>query len=275
MSSAGRFIGHGLGAFFMVLGAFLLVLGLSDSFTALQGSNSCTGAGCAAADSARATLVTVGITFFLGGLLTSALTEFGIRKARRIQARVTRFSANPGDPEAVSEFLRDFGIDMDLSRASVTVGQPVTVDLRGQRTGPVPTEPSELSDYLRSKGVNISADVLARASIIQHGRVIQAGTPDVQVAPEPVGFTTATPSSESLRESATIIRKHDRGSTAGNQRLLELEIEVSPVGKAPYRVTVASLVRESLVNLLIEGSTLNVRVNPHDRNDVTIDWAEN
>lgn len=268
-------MGHGLGAFFMLLGLFLLVLGLSDSFTAAQGSDSCTGASCAAAESARATLVTIGIAFFLGGLLTSALTEFGIRKARRIQARVTRFSANPGDPALVSEFLRDFGIDMDLSKARVTVGEPVTVDLRGQRTGPVPTEPSELSDYLRSKGINISADALARASIIQHGRLIQAGEPDVQVAHEPVNITTTTPSSESLRESATIVRKHDRGSTAGNQRLLELEIEVSPVGKAPYRVTVASLVRESLVNLLIEGSTLNVRVNPHDRNDVTIDWAEN
>ncbi len=268
-------MGHGLGAFFMVLGLFLLFLGLSDSFTAVQGSDSCTGAGCAAADSARGTLVTLGIAFFLSGLLTSVLTEFGIRKARRIQARVTQFSANPGDPAAVSDFLRDFGIDMDLSGANVTIGQPVTVDLRGQRTGPVPTEPSELSDYLRSKGVNISADVLARASIIQHGRVVQTGTPDVQVAHEPVNLTATTPSSESLRESATIVRNHDRGSTAGNQRLMEFEIEVSPVGKVPYRVTVASLVRESLANLLIEGSTLNVRVNPHDRNDVTIDWAEN
>jgi hypothetical protein len=47
------------------------------------------------------------------------------------------------------------------------------------------------------------------------------------------------------------------------------------VGKAPYRVTVASLVRESLVSLLIEGSSLNVRVNPNDKNDVSIDWGEN
>ena len=77
------------------------------------------------------------------------------------------------------------------------------------------------------------------------------------------------------RETATIVRKHDRGETAGNQRLLELDLEVLPAGRVPYRVKVASLVRSSLAGLLIEGSTLNVRVDPHDRNSVTIDWAEN
>jgi hypothetical protein len=77
------------------------------------------------------------------------------------------------------------------------------------------------------------------------------------------------------RESATIVRKKDRGETTGNQRLLELELEVHPVGKVPYRVQLASLVRESLAGLLIEGSNVNVRVDPGNPNNVTIDWSEN
>ena len=92
----------------------------------------------------------------------------------------------------------------------------------------------------------------------------------------PSAFTSpSAPQSAGARETATIVRKKDRGSTAGNQRLLELEIEVTPVGKVPYRVTVPTLVRESLAGLLIEGSSLNVRVDPHDKNNVTIDWSEN
>jgi hypothetical protein len=77
------------------------------------------------------------------------------------------------------------------------------------------------------------------------------------------------------RERATIIRKHDRGATAGQQRLVEFELEVAPASAAPYRVTVASLVRESLVGLLVEGGTLTVRVDQDDRENVTIDWTEN
>jgi hypothetical protein len=80
---------------------------------------------------------------------------------------------------------------------------------------------------------------------------------------------------ELRRERATIVRKRDRGATAGGQRLVEFELEVQPAGKAPYRVEVASLVRESLAGLLIEGSSLNVRVEPTDENRVSIEWGEN
>jgi len=77
------------------------------------------------------------------------------------------------------------------------------------------------------------------------------------------------------RLSATVIRKTDRGPVAGGQRLLELELEVRPPVEPPYRVTVASLVRESLAGLLIEGSSLTVHAERGNPGQVTIDWSEN
>ena len=281
MSALGRIIGHGLGGFFMLFGLIFLVLGANDAFTSMfDGGFACSGSSCAS-DSVRTTFLTLGASFFFGGLLTSVITEFSVRKTRKLVSSVSAFATHPGDTEGLSELLHGFGIDMDLSRANVSVERPLALDLRGQRHGAVPTDPAGLSDYLKSLGVNIDEDVLRRATVVRGGQVVQPGSPVVTTAgPAAVAgaaemFQAPVTSAEGTRETATIVRKTDRGATAGNQRLLELEIEVTPVGKAPYRVTVASLVRESLVSLLIEGSSLNVRVNPNDKNDVSIDWGEN
>lgn len=281
MSALGRIIGHGLGGFFMLFGLIFLVLGANDAFTSMfDGGFACSGSSCAS-DSVRTTFLTLGASFFFGGLLTSVITEFSVRKTRKLVSSVSAFATHPGDTEGLSELLHGFGIDMDLSRANVSVERPLALDLRGQRHGAVPTDPAGLSDYLKSLGVNIDEDVLRRATVVRGGQVVQPGSPVVTTAgPAAVAgaaemFQAPVTSAEGTRETATIVRKTDRGRTAGNQRLLELEIEVTPVGKVPYRVTVASLVRESLVSLLIEGSSLNVRVNPNDKNDVSIDWGEN
>jgi len=281
MSALSRIIGHGLGGFFMLFGLIFLVLGANDAFTSMfDGGFTCSGSNCAS-DSVRTTFLTLGASFFFGGLLTSVITEFSVRKTRKLVSSVSAFATHPGDTEGLSELLHGFGIDMDLSRANVSVERPLALDLRGQRHGAVPTDPAGLSDYLKSLGVNIDEDVLRRATVVRGGQVVQPGSPVVTTAgPAAVAgaaemFQAPVTSAEGTRETATIVRKTDRGATAGNQRLLELEIEVTPVGKAPYRVTVASLVRESLVSLLIEGSSLNVRVNPNDKNDVSIDWGEN
>lgn len=281
MSALGRVIGHGLGGFFMLFGLIFLVLGANGAFTSMfDGGLSCSGPNCAS-ESVRMTFLTLGASFFFGGLLTSVITEFTVRKTRKLVSTVSEFATHPGDTEGLSELLHGFGIDMDLSRANVSVERPLTLDLRRQRHGAVPTDPAGLSNYLKSLGVSIDEDVLRRASVVQGGQVIQAGSPVVTtagsapVAGDAAMFQSPVTSDEGTRETATIVRKIDRGATAGNQRLLELEIEVTPAGKVPYRVTVASLVRESLASLLIEGSSLNVRVNPNDKNDVSIDWGEN
>ncbi len=276
MSTLGRVTGHGLGLFFMILGIVFLVLGLNDSFTQIfDGGFTCTGSDCAS-DSVRSTFLVLGVSFFAGGLLTSVITEFAIRKTQGIVADVSSLAAKPHDSQAISELLQNFGIDMDLSKANVTVERPIAIDLRGQRKGAVPTDPAGLGEYLKSLGINLDPEALRNASVVQGGQVLQAPQPAVaagQVSGSASMFEA--PTSTGARESATIVRKTDRGATAGNQRLLELEVEVTPVGKVPYRVTIASLVRESLAGLLIEGSNLNVRVNPNDKNDVSIDWGEN
>ena len=284
MSAMGRVIGHGLGGFFMIFGLIFLLLGANDAFTSIfDGGFSCTGSSCAS-DSVRTTFLTLGASFFFGGLLTSVITEFTIRKTRKLVSTVSEIATHPGDTDDISKLLRGFGIAMDLSKANVSVERPLSLDLRSQRKGrKVPTDPAELSEYLKSFGVTVDEEVLKQAAVVQGGQIVQPGTPVVTTstaAASPVAgsaamFQAPTQTSEGERQTATIVRKTDRGATAGNQRLLELEIEVTPAGKAPYRVTVASLVRESLAGLLIEGSSLNVRVNPNDKNAVTIDWGEN
>ncbi|MEO8541655.1 MAG: hypothetical protein ABI577_18085 [bacterium] len=283
MSSMGRIMGHGMGILFMVLGLGFIVAGLSHGLTDWLDTNStCQYGECSGATSgARTTFLIMGVSFFAGGLLTSVVTEFAIRKTQKVMAQVTTFAAEPHTPENLSEFLHNFGIDVDLSKANINVQQPAVYDLRGLRHGAtVPTDPAGLSDYLKSRGVTIDENLLRNASVISQGQIIQSSPLAVRAASssDPASMfaaPVATSSDAGTRETATIVRKNDRGATAGNQRLLELEIEVTPVGKVPYRVTVASLVRESLAGLLIEGSSLNVRVNPNDKNDVTIDWGEN
>lgn len=278
MTKTGRAIGHGLGGFFIVAGIIMIGLGLNDAVTSQVDTANCTGSGCAG-DSLRATLLIVGAAFIASGLLSSLLTEFIIRKTRGLMASVTTVSSNPGDLTGISEMLRDFGIQTDLSKAHVTTGRPVTLDLRNLRSGDVPTDPAGLSAYLKERGVSIDEDVIRRATVFKGGTLIHSAEP-TSTPVETGGSKAAPPTAPVMnepgqRETANIVRKVDRGPTPGRQRLIEFELEVRPASKPPYRVTVASLVRESLADLLIEGSTLNVRVSPHDPNDVTIDWGEN
>lgn len=278
MIGMGRSVGHGLGALFIVAGVIMVGLGLNDAVTGRFDTANCSGSRCAS-DTLRATLLITGVAFIASGLLSSLLTEFIIRKTRKLMASVTTVSSNPGDLTGISEMLRDFGIQTDLSKAHVTTGRPVTLDLRSMRTGEVPTDPAGLSAYLKERGVTIDEEALRRATIFQGGTLVHSAEPVVTSAgtsePAPAGVGPRSADDSGQRETATIIRKTDRGPTPGRQRLLEFELEVRPASKPPYRVSVASLVRESLADLLIEGSTLNVRVNPHDANDVTIDWGEN
>lgn len=278
MIGMGRSVGHGLGALFIVAGVIMVGLGLNDAVTGRFDTANCSGSGCAS-DTLRATLLITGVAFIASGLLSSLLTEFIIRKTRKLMASVSTATAAPGDPNGITDMLRGFGLNADVSNANLKVGRPVTLDLRSMRTGEVPTDPAGLSAYLKERGVTIDEEALRRATIFQGGTLVHSGEPVVTSAgttePTPAGVGPRSADDSGQRETATIIRKTDRGPTPGRQRLLEFELEVRPASKPPYRVSVASLVRESLADLLIEGSTLNVRVNPHDANDVTIDWGEN
>ncbi len=270
MSTLSRWLGHGMAVFFILLGIGFLALGLTDAVTNWLDANSTCQSGNCGDQSARSTFVILGVCFIASGLITGLAIEYAIRKTRRLVAHMATFPGL-GTPtlESLGDFLEPFGIDLSAAQQANTRVNHRVIDLRGQRTGKVPTDPEGLGAYLKSVGVNIDAETLRGAHVVHAGQ----STLDAPAEPPP---TVLEPSnSELLRETAIIMRKRDRGETAGNQRLLELELEVTPAGRVPYRVTVATLVRESLTGLLIEGSTLNVRVSPHSPNAVTIDWAEN
>ncbi len=279
MSAMGRVMGHGMGAFFLALGIGFLWLGLSEAATTWLDTNSaCQYGDCSSAVSgAKTTFIILGASFIGTAVVSSAVTEFAVRKTRRIMADISGGIAS-GDPaESVASFLKPFGIELDpATNANVNVQRRV-IDLRGQRRGgEVPTDPAGLSEYLKSMGINIDEDILRNATVMKDDEVLQQGAPLVTTrAEEPGTRPAAAPDANLVRERATIVRKRDRGATAANQRLLELELEVQPVGRAPYRVEVPTLVRSSLASLLIEGSALNVRVDPNEASAVTIDWAEN
>jgi hypothetical protein len=270
MSKAGRFMGHGMAVFFFLLGAAFFVLGMSERFTSsLEENSNCQSGDCDGG--VRTTFLILGVSFMGTAGLLAFLTEYSIRKTTSIIGQVQDFAATGSTAglEEVADFLKPFGISIDpATQANVNAAQQ-TIDLRNQRIGEVPTDPAGLSAYLKSVGVAIDESVLRNATVVHDSRAsrLGAGSP-AQTAPQAAG-------DETRPETATIVRKRDRGETSGNQRLIEFELEVRPVGKVPYRVQVASLVRESLAALLVEGSTLNVRVDSHDENAVTIDWSEN
>ncbi|MBK9344637.1 MAG: hypothetical protein IPN07_16735 [Dehalococcoidia bacterium] len=88
----GRVIGHGMGVLFVALGAGFLVLGLSDAFTAwLDETSACQYGDCSGATAgARTTFVTMGVAFIGAGLISSAATEFAIRKTRSLVSSIGR-----------------------------------------------------------------------------------------------------------------------------------------------------------------------------------------
>ena len=73
--------------------------------------------------------------------------------------------------------------------------------------------------------------------------VVERANPSVTTAGAASTASTVAPAPEPgpdlVLERASIVRKRDRGATAANQRLLELELEVQPVGGVPYRVKIA------------------------------------
>ena len=267
-------MGHGMAGFFFVLGATFFVLGMSERFTSsLEENSNCQSGDCDGG--VRTTFLILGVSFIGTAGLLAFLTEYSIRKTTSIIGQVQEFTATGSTAglEEIADFLKPFGISLDpATQGNASVTQRTT-DARGRRSADLPTDPAELSVYLKSVGITIDESALLNASVVHDGQVallgVQHGTAQTSAR------TAQPPDDERRRESATIVRKRDRGETAGNQRLLEFELEVRPVGKVPYRVQVASLVRESLAGLLIEGSTLNVRVDPRNENDVTIDWSEN
>lgn len=279
MSMLGRLFGHAFGLFFMVLGAAFIVTASNDGWMDSLAANSTCNGGTCSEDGAATTFMIIGVSFVATGLISSVVTEVAVRKTRSIFRRVTTAQTDGtfDTVEGISSFLEPFGIKVDPSVAGNVNVEQRTFDLRGQRAGrEVPTDPAGLSEYLKSVGVHIDEAALRNATVVEDGEVLRAGTPVVahETATMAPGGAE-TPSSDLRLERATIVRKKDRGATTGGQRLVEFELEVTPIGKVPYRVEVASLVRDSLAGLLIEGSTLNVRVDPGDDNNVTIDWSEN
>lgn len=275
MTSAGRWIGHAMGIFFIVMGVAFVVIGMSnDVVNTLAGVDACSGGECEHA-SARTTMLILGWSFIASGAITMVITEWSVRKVRGVMSRATAFNTSAASPQGLGDLLQEFGISIDpAANANVTVNRQ-TIDLRGQRgSSEVPTDPAGLSNYLKSFGINIDEGLLRNATVVHGGETVTTAGAFPGSAAVPVPPPAAS-TSELRRERATIVRKKDRGSTAGDQRLIEFELELTPAGKPPYRVQVASLVRSSLAPLLVEGSSLNVRVDPADENNVTIDWSEN
>lgn len=262
------------GLFFIVMGIGFLLLSFTwadwlDEHSVCEHGN-CSDTG------ADTTFTILGIAFIAGGMVSSVATELAYRKTRAIVQHVSTFqtSGSLDTAEGVSEFLKPFGIDIQPG-ANVNV-EHRTIDLRSQRSGDVPADPEGLSSYLRARGISIDEEVLRNATVVKDGEVVMPGRPSMgsEQAATPA-VTDARAADGMRRETARIIGKRDRGSTTGNQRLIEFDLEVQPAGKAPYRAQVASLVRESLAGLLIEGATLNIRVDPADPHAVSVDWSEN
>jgi len=284
MLTMGRFFGHGFGLFFIVFGGIFLAIAMNDGATSWLDRNSTCNYGDCSSGSARSAFYIVGGSFVAVGLLSSVATEIAVRKTRGIARSVSK-SVGRGSfnsVEGIADFLAPFGIKVDPSDSANVNVQHRTIDLRDRRTGDVPTDPAGLSSYLKSVGVNIDEDVLRHATVVEGDRVVQQGRATVYSDSSQRGVEWPAPApgvsssgNELRRERAVIVRKRDRGETAGEQKLLELEIEVQPAGRVPYRVEIASLVRESLADLLIEGGNLNVRVDPSDDMRVTVDWSEN
>lgn len=281
MSTYGRIFGHGFGLFFMLQGGMFLAVALNDPWSNWLDENSvCDDGNCSDAG-ASTTFLVMGVSFIATGLISSLATEFAVRKTRGLMRTVSAAAGDGslGTVEGISDFLAPFGISIDPAAGTNPSVRQRTLDLRGLRNGrEVPRDPAGLSAYLKSIGVNIDEGALRNATVVSGGDVIQQGAVRVEeasvraaAAPSAMG----TSNEDLRRERATIVRMRDRGETAGSQHLIEFELEVQPAGKVPYRVQVASLVRESLAGLLIEGATLNVRVDQSDDNQVTIDWSEN
>lgn len=255
-------------AVFLLSGAAMLLVAMNDDWVGEIDSGATCASGADCGGSVRSTLLIVGGSFTATGLFSGALTYYIARRARRWVTHLA--TAQPLDStENITAFLKPFGID--LSRAnlsSATVTEP-TVNLRPEiRVEPggerlTPEEAARVSDALRPLGINLDP-----------GALRSAGDAAVSTSRSSAASDEAPPSAL-RRERATILRKHDRGATAGQQRLVEFELEVTPATSPPYRAVVASLVRESLVGLLVEGGMLTVRVDPYDRENVSIDWSEN
>jgi hypothetical protein len=278
MSTYGRIFGHGFGLFFMLLGGIFLWVALNDPWSDWLDENSVCDDGDCSDVGASTTFLVMGVSFVATGLISSLATEFAVRKTTGLMRTVSAAAGDGslGTVAGISEFLAPFGIKLDPASTPNVSVEGRTLDLRGLRNGrEVPRDPAGLSEYLKSVGVNIDEGVLRHATVVDSRAGGPQATPAAAVPAASTPSFATTPSSELRRERATIVRKKDRGETAGDQRRVAFELEVQPAGKVPYRVQVASLVRESLAGLLIEGSTLNVRVDPGDENQVMIDWSEN
>ena len=280
MSKFSRVLGHGTALLFIAMGLGFVALGLNERFGSWLDANSACNGGSCPDGAVRTTFLILGISFIAVGVIISVAVEFALRKTSRILSRVSAVpvAASPvtSSPvsaaptiETIGELLESRGIHLSESLGELASIRPQVIDLRGQRSGGAPADPVAIGDYLKMFGISVDPAKLRNAQIIGGSDLVQAET----LASVPPEF--APPAANLLRETATIVHKRDRGETVGNQRLLELELEVTPIGRVPYRVTVASLVRESLAGLLIEGATVNVRVDEHNPDAVTIDWSEN
>lgn len=280
MSKLSRILGHGTALSFIAMGVGFLALGLNEQFRGWFEANSTCNGGSCPDGGIRTTFMILGISFIAVGVISSVVVEFALRKTSRLLSRLSAVpvaasgvTSSPASAaptiETIGELLESRGIHLSESLGGIASIRPQVIDLRGQRAGASEADPDAIGDYLKMFGISIDPDKLRNARII--GESAPSHPENVATAPT----ESASPGTNFRRETATIVHKRDRGETAGNQRLLELELEVTPIGRVPYRVTVASLVRESLADLLIEGATLNVRVGDHDPNGVTIDWSEN
>ena len=124
-------------AFFFLLGAAFLVLGLNDGFTSAIEDNATCQPGSCAEGGVRMTFVILGVTFMATATLLAVATEFSIRKTTSIIGQVKTFSESgaANDLEGITDFLKPFGITIDPSTNSNVNVEHRTIDLRGQRSG--------------------------------------------------------------------------------------------------------------------------------------------
>lgn len=253
-------------AVFLISGLAMLFVASNDGWvrTIDEGSTCANGNDCG---NARVTLLILGGSFTATGVFSLFLTFYVAKRVHRWPARLP--SVRPLDTTGdMASLLESFGIEIprgDPAKARFTentITFPPEVRIEPGSARLTLEQAARVSDALRPLGIDLQPEVLVGGSM---------GDGEDQRTPG-----AGPPAVAGLRpERATILRKYDRGATAGQQRLIEFELEVTPASAAPYRVTVASLVRESLVGLLVEGGTITVRVDPRDPQNVTIDWSEN
>lgn len=117
---------------------------------------------------------------------------------------------------------------------------------------------------LRHAGVSIDPAMMAQAAATAGQTTLDASPAGRSV--EETLLATGTPGTAFIREA------NDTGIDVHGDSVVELTLDVTPQGGAPYEVRSASLVPANARARALPGATLSVRIDPTQPDSVAIDW---